>query len=108
VATTRTRRRAGKRNDPRTGQSLRLRIAKLEGALIAKDLALADLRRELDPPDDLATILHRVDSLAQRAEKLGVEASFIPGLEVIVRVAQDLWMALPPYEPRDSHGDAEG
>jgi hypothetical protein len=98
VATTRPRRPPGKG----TGQSLQLRIAKLEGALIAKDLALADLRRELDPPHDLATILHRVDSLAQRAEKLGVAASFIPGLEVIVRVAQDLWMALPPYEPRDS------
>lgn len=78
---------------------LRLRVAKLEGALIAKDLALADLHRALDPTDDLAAILHRVDTLAQRAEQLGVDAAFVPGLEVIVRVAQDLWMTLPPYEP---------
>jgi hypothetical protein len=88
-----------------------LQIAKLEGKVMAKDILIADLRGELAGPKDLAALLDRIDLFAQRAENLSPESLFAPGLELIIRVAQDLRMSLPPFESSDSpkrvarHGD---
>jgi len=69
---------------------------------MAKDLVIADLRRDLAGPHQLAKLLDRIDLFAQRAEKLSPEPPFAPGLELIIRVAQDLRLSLPPFESSDS------
>jgi hypothetical protein len=61
-------RKADKQRPTTTGATRRHeQFTRLRGKLIARELAVTDIQQRLDPRDDLAKILERVDELLQRA-----------------------------------------
>lgn len=68
----------------------------------AHAIHVEELRKELDPTDDIAAILDRIWDLSSRAEKLNGDQVMRPGLELLCWTAIELRHLLPPFETRVS------